>query len=185
MITKIRKYLLKNPEISFFKKNNSGSEYYNIGTCKIRISNHIPTRVPNTPGTLNIVVINKTEANAFLGGTVPMAGHTYEDMKRHIDYYVQNHQIFKNIFTTYLEAEKKKIANMAKIQAEKEVEEPINKQVGELNYNQDKRTFVFLGMSYYLPNMSKKNWEVLINTLKGENKPVTIEELKALVKSLK
>lgn len=94
MIDKVKKYLLRHNEINFYKKNDSGSEYYKVGNSIIRVSDHI-TVSNNRPDTLNIVV-NGDNFVVMYGNRI-INVNDYEDFKKFLKYHIQMCDCFKDL----------------------------------------------------------------------------------------
>lgn len=114
MIEKIKKYLLRHKEINFFKKNDSGSEYYRVGNSIIRVSDHIPIS-DNQPDTLNIVVSENSFVVMF--GNRIINVNDYNDFKTFLKYHIKMCDCFKELINKglgrasndYIAREEKKI----------------------------------------------------------------------------
>ena len=94
MIDKIKKYLLRHKQINFYKKNNSGSEYYQVGNSIIRVSDHVAIS-NNRPDTLNIVV-NGDNFVVMYGNRI-INVNDYEDFKKFLKYHIQMCDCFKDL----------------------------------------------------------------------------------------
>ena len=94
MIDKIKKYLLRHKEINFYKKNNSGSEYYKVGNSIIRVSDHVAIS-NNEPDTLNIIV-NGDNFVVMYGNRI-INVNDYEDFKKFLKYHIQMCDCFKDL----------------------------------------------------------------------------------------
>ena len=94
MIDKIKKYLLRHNEINFYKKNNSGSEYYKVGNSIIRVSDHVAIS-NNRPDTLNIIV-NEDNFVVMYGNKI-INVNNYEEFKKFLKYHIQMCDCFKDI----------------------------------------------------------------------------------------
>ena len=94
MIDKVKKYLLRHNEINFYKKNNSGSEYYKVGNSIIRVSDHVAIS-NNEPDTLNIIV-NGDNFVVMYGNRI-INVNDYEDFKKFLKYHIQMCDCFKDL----------------------------------------------------------------------------------------
>lgn len=94
MIDKVKKYLLRHNEINFYKKNNSGSEYYKVGNSIIRVSDHVAVN-KNKPDTLNIIV-NGDNFVVMYGNRI-INVNDYEDFKKFLKYHIQMCDCFKDL----------------------------------------------------------------------------------------
>lgn len=94
MIDKVKKYLLRHNEINFYKKNDSGSEYYKVGNSIIRVSDHVAIS-NNRPDTLNIVV-NEDNFVVMYGNRI-INVNDYEDFKKFLKYHIQMCDCFKDL----------------------------------------------------------------------------------------
>lgn len=104
MIDKVKKYLLRHSEIERYNKNESGSEYFKVGSSKIRVSDHLATSL-NDPTTLNIVV-NDDQFVVFYGNKL-ININDYEEFKRFLKYHIQMCGCFKTLIKKATEAMKK------------------------------------------------------------------------------
>ena len=120
MIDKVKKYLLRHNEINFYKKNDSGSEYYRVGNSIIRVSDHIATS-RNDPDTLNIVVSGDNFIVMF--GNKIINVNDYNEFKMFLKYHIKMCDCFKDIInvglgrqsTDYIAREAKKEATTIKL----------------------------------------------------------------------
>lgn len=94
MIDKVKKYLLRHNEINFYKKNDSGSEYYMVGNSIIRVSDHLAVS-NNRPDALNIVVSGDNFVVMY--GNRVINVNDYEDFKKFLKYHIQMCDCFKDI----------------------------------------------------------------------------------------
>lgn len=94
MIDKVKKYLLRHNEINFYKKNESGSEYYRVGNSIIRVSDHVATS-RNDPDTLNIVVSGDNFVVMF--GNKIINVNDYDEFKKFLKYHIQMCDCFKDL----------------------------------------------------------------------------------------
>lgn len=84
MIEKIKKYLLRQPDIEFYSKHDSESEYFKLGNTKIRVSNHYATSL-NEPTTLNIIVDGDFFNVVYVNTPIPI--RNYEELKGFIKFF--------------------------------------------------------------------------------------------------
>lgn len=101
MIEKIKKYLLRQPDIEFYDKHDSESEYFKLGNTKIRVSNHYATSLSD-PTTLNIVVDGDFFNVVYVNTPIPIK--TYEELKGFIKFF----KPVSNGLTRYIRLTKKK-----------------------------------------------------------------------------
>lgn len=101
---KIKKYLLKQPVISFFKKNDSGSEYYQCYHSLIRLSDHIPYRI-NLPEILNIIVNKDTFAILYGGKLINL--NDYDEFKKFIKHFI----LIQEVTTASIKSHYNKVEN--------------------------------------------------------------------------
>lgn len=104
MIEKIKKYLLRHSEIERYNKNESGSEYFKIGSSKIQVSDHLATSLSD-PTTLNIVV-NGDQFVVFYGNKL-INVNNYNEFKTFLKYHIQMCGCFKSSIKKATEAMKK------------------------------------------------------------------------------
>lgn len=104
MIDKVKKYLLRHSEIEHYNKNESGSEYFKVGSSKIRVSDHLATSLSD-PTTLNIIV-NGDQFVVFYGNKL-ININDYEEFKKFLKYHIQMCGCFKNLIKKATEAMKK------------------------------------------------------------------------------
>lgn len=86
MIDKVKKYLLRHSEIERYNKNESGSEYFKVGSSKIRVSDHLATSLSD-PTTLNIIV-NGDQFVVFYGNKLVNINN-YKEFKKFLKYHIQ------------------------------------------------------------------------------------------------
>lgn len=94
LIDKVKKYLLRHNEINFYKKNDSGSEYYKVGNSIIRVSDHVAV-TNNRPDTLNIVISGDNFVVMY--GNRIINVNNYEDFKKFLKYHIQMCDCFKDL----------------------------------------------------------------------------------------
>lgn len=104
MIDKVKKYLLRHSEIERYNKNESGSEYFKVGSSKIRVSDHLATSLSD-PTTLNIIV-NGEQFVVFYGNKL-ININDYEEFKKFLKYHIQMCGCFKSLIKKATEAMKK------------------------------------------------------------------------------
>lgn len=104
---KIKKYLLNQPEINFFRKNDSGSEYFTVGKSIIRLSNHV-TVSNNKPDTLNIVVTG--ENFVVMYGNRVIIVNDYPAFKNFLKWHIQMCDCFKDIIQNGLAKPKRMVS---------------------------------------------------------------------------
>ena len=115
MFSKIRKYILRNPHISFFKRNESGSEYFKVeDKYKIRLSDHQASSL-SLPNTLNIMVNERDEITVMIANKP--YHYEYKDLKELIKHY----HILAPIFIPNV----KKVAKVAKPKVVEKIVEKI------------------------------------------------------------
>lgn len=85
LIDKIRRYLLKQPGLNFFKKSDSGSEYFTYNNTIIRLSDHV-TYHNAQRRELNIVVNKNTFCVLYNSRLINL--NDYEEFKSFIKSYV-------------------------------------------------------------------------------------------------
>lgn len=95
MKKKIRSYLMRHSEISFYKKSDTNSEYFKVGNSKIRLSDHI-NPINNQLDQLNII-INNNNFVVILGNKM-IINNDYVEFKKFLKYYIQTCDCFKDIF---------------------------------------------------------------------------------------
>lgn len=113
MIEKIKRYLLRHKEINFYKKNDSGSEYYRVGNSIIRVSDHVPTS-NNQPDNLSIIVSGNNFVVMY--GNKLINVNDYNEFKVFLKYHIKMCDCFKDLInkglnrtsTDYIAREEKK-----------------------------------------------------------------------------
>ena len=85
LIDKIRRYLLKQPGLKFFKKNDSGSEYFTYNNTIIRLSDHVTYNTMQRRE-LNIIVNKNTFCILYNSRLINL--NDYEEFKSFIKSYV-------------------------------------------------------------------------------------------------
>lgn len=91
---KIKRFLLSQPEINFFNKNESGSEYYKVGESIIRVSDHVAIK-NNQPDVLNIIVTG--ENFVVMYGNRLINVNDYNGFKSFLKYHIQMCDCFKDL----------------------------------------------------------------------------------------
>lgn len=98
--TEIRKYILDQPNVKFYKESPGGSEYFRIHNYLIRLSNHLNTYYNNL-NSLNIIINNNDEITFIV--TNKTYHVTYETLKERI----RNYVIFAEMFRPVIIKKKK------------------------------------------------------------------------------
>lgn len=184
MFSKIRKYILRNPHISFFKRNESGSEYFKVeDKYKIRLSDHQASSL-SLPNTLNIMVNERDEITVMIANKP--YHYEYKDLKELIKHY----HILAPIFIPNA----KKVAKVAKPKVvEKIVEKIVYVKVSNNEPNIEKvstnlpiideksKTIEYLGYRVNCSHLKEKNW----NSLKTILTLATPKDVQAFTNTLK
>lgn len=177
MINKIRRFLLRQPSITFFKKNESGSEYYKVKDCLIRLSNHRAS-TPCPAQNLDIIVNEDMFVVFWLGQLETI--RTYDELKERIKTYVRD----GDKINKYISSRIAVIRNSIK-QSEKVVEKIVENVVYITNPNshlpfidEESRTIIYLGYKVNCSILSLKAW----NSLKSTCINSTPKTLKAFTK---
>lgn len=175
MINKIRKFLLEQSEITFFKKNQSGSEYFQFENVLIRLSNHM-TKSNNKCKTFNIIV-NGDIFMAFFNNMPLKKIQTYDDFETRFMHYVE---AYDNINEIYVQSIKQELMSATKTSTPKKKKTPKKKE--EAIFDELSKTMIYLGETFDCAYTSDRHWEAIKKHFKSEYRPTTLEKTKNTLK---
>lgn len=161
MINKIRRFLLRQSGITFFKKNESGSEYYKVKDCLIRLSNHRAS-APCPAQNLDIIVNEDMFVVFWLGQLETI--RTYDELKERIKTYVRD----GDKINKYISARMAVIRNSIKQSTEKVVENIVYVISPNSNLpiiDEESKTVEYLGYRVNCSILRPKTWNSLKSTL--------------------
>lgn len=88
MLNKIKRFLLRQPNVEFLKKSdNSESLYFTVGNSIIRVSDHIPTSQCR-PEQIHILVAANSESFTILVNNRVAIIPNYTKLKEYIKFYI-------------------------------------------------------------------------------------------------
>lgn len=154
MINKIRRFLLRQSGITFFKKNESGSEYYKVKDCLIRLSNHRAS-APCPAQNLDIIVNEDMFVVFWLGQLETIK--TYDELKERIKTYVRDGDKINKYIS----------ARIATIKQEKVIEKVVYvepKQVPIID--EESKIIEYFGYRVNCSHLKAKNWNSLASIIK-------------------
>lgn len=166
MIKKIKRFLLRQPNISFYKKNESGSEYYKIKDCLIRLSDHRAS-APSPAQNLDIIVNDDMFVVFWLGQLENV--RTYDELKQRIKDYIRDSEKISRYIGGYLASMR------SKMKQEKVVEKVVEKivyveKVPTTNIttnsnlpviDEESKTIEYLGYRVNCSPLKEKSWSNL------------------------